>query len=155
MPLTYLGLPLGMTKPTILDLMPLMCSAEYRLTSTIAMMSYSGKLSWLNATVTSLLIYATCTLKFSPILTEMLDKIQRIWFWTKKMEQGDKCNSLATWDMVCKPKKHGGLGVINIKLQNDALLMKFLHKFYNKVDIPWVSLIWDTYYNGVVPHATV
>ena len=40
MPFTYLGLPLGTFKPTILDLMPLVCSVEGRLTSTIAMMSY-------------------------------------------------------------------------------------------------------------------
>jgi hypothetical protein len=32
--------------------------------------------------------------------------------------------------------------------------MKHLDQFYNK-DIPWVNLIWDTYYqNGEVPHAT-
>lgn len=154
MPFTYLGLPLGTSKPTILDLMPLVCSAELRLTSMIAMMSYSGKLSWLNATVTSLLIYAMCTLKFSPKLIEMLDKIRRRCLWTKKTEQGDKCNSLAAWDMVCKPKKHGGLGVINIKVQNDALIMKLLHKFYSKLDVPWVHLIWNKYYADKVPHAT-
>ena len=45
MPFTYLGLPLGTSKPTILDLMPMVCSAERRLTPTIAMMSYGGKLS--------------------------------------------------------------------------------------------------------------
>ena len=134
--------------------MPLVCSAERCLTSTIAMMSYGGKLSWLNATVTSLLIYAMCTLKFLPKLIEMLDKIRRRCLWTKKSEQGEKCNSLAAWEMVCKPKKHGGLGVINIKLQNEALLMKFLHKFYNHHDIPWGSLIWDSYYHESVPHAT-
>jgi hypothetical protein len=35
-----------------------------------------------------------------------------------------------------KPKEKGGLGVINLRLQNDALLMKHLHKFYNKVEVP-------------------
>jgi hypothetical protein len=32
--------------------------------------------------------------------------------------------------------------------------LKYLDKFYNKRDIPWVSLIWNTYYgNGEIPHA--
>jgi hypothetical protein len=31
--------------------------------------------------------------------------------------------------MVCKPKKKGGLGILNLKLQNEALLLKYLHKF--------------------------
>jgi len=32
--------------------------------------------------------------------------------------------------------RKGGLNVINLRLQNDALLLKQLHKFYNKVDVP-------------------
>jgi hypothetical protein len=36
-----------------------------------------------------------------------------------------------------------------------ALLLKHLDKFYNKRDIPWVNLSWNTHYsNGEVPHAT-
>jgi hypothetical protein len=30
----------------------------------------------------------------------------------------------------------GGLGIIDIQSQNDALLMKFLDKFYNNADDP-------------------
>jgi len=57
--------------------------------------------------------------------------------------------------MVMKPKLKGGLGVINLRLQNDALLLKQLHKFYSKRDIPWVLLVWSKYYaNGKVPHGT-
>jgi hypothetical protein len=39
-----------------------------------------------------------------------------------------------------KAKKKGKLGVINLRSQNRALL-KYLDKFYNKIDIPWVNLI--------------
>jgi hypothetical protein len=53
--------------------------------------------------------------------------------------------------MVQKPKHKGGLGVINLRLQNDALLLEQLHKFYNQLDIPWINLIWQRYYNGRVP----
>lgn len=51
------------------------------------------------------------------------------------------------------PKDKGGLGIINLRLQNDALLMKHLSKFYNKADIPWVHLVWSRYYDNRVPHA--
>jgi hypothetical protein len=55
--------------------------------------------------------------------------------------------------MVCKPKLKGGLGIINLILQNEVLLMKNLHKFYNKEELPWVQLIWANYYrNGRVPN---
>jgi hypothetical protein len=57
--------------------------------------------------------------------------------------------------MVLKPKVKGGLGVQNLRLQNDALLLKQLTKFYNKKDIPWVQQVWFKYYpNGKVLHAT-
>lgn len=53
----------------------------------------------------------------------------------------------------CLPaKKTGGLGVLDLRKQNKALLTKNLHKFFNQHDIPWVQLIWSTYYNdGQVP----
>lgn len=54
--------------------------------------------------------------------------------------------------MVCQPKDEGGLGVLQLSTQNDAMLMKYLHKFYNKADLLWVHLIWDNYYkNGELP----
>ena len=62
--------------------------------------------------------------------------------------------SLAAWDMVCRPKKSGGLGVLNLGIQNEALLLKHLFKFFNKVDVPWVTLIWDTYYASSPPQST-
>lgn len=51
-------------------------------------------------------------------------------------------------------KNKGGLRVINLRLQNDALLLKQLNKFYNHRDIPWVNLIWRRYYSTKVPHAS-
>jgi hypothetical protein len=51
-----------------------------------------------------------------------------------------------------KPKEKGSLGVINLSLQNDAILLKHLNKFFNKADIQWVNLIWAKYYPDGVPH---
>lgn len=31
---------------------------------------------------------------------------------------------------------------------NEALLLKFLHKFFSKADTPWVKLVWENYYNN-------
>lgn len=44
-------------------------------------------------------------------------------------------------------KNQGGLGIIDIKHQNDALLMKYLDKFYNSSDLPWVTLTWNKFYS--------
>lgn len=51
----------------------------------------------------------------------------------------------AAWPMVCLPKEEDGLGVLNITVQNESLLLKHLHKIYNRALIPWVQLVWDKY----------
>jgi hypothetical protein len=43
-----------------------------------------------------------------------------------------KGGNLAAWQMVLKPKDKGGLGVLNLRLHNDSLLMKHLHKWFSK-----------------------
>jgi hypothetical protein len=55
--------------------------------------------------------------------------------------------------MIPLQKKCGGLGIVDFQKHNAALLIKFLNKFYNKVDLPWVHLLWSEYYLEVVPHA--
>jgi hypothetical protein len=37
--------------------------------------------------------------------------------------------------MVCDSKENGGLGVLNLRTRNENLLLKHLHKFFNKQDI--------------------
>lgn len=64
----------------------------------------------------------------------------------------NKGYNLTAWDLVRKPKDKGGLGVINLIVQNDALLWKHLDKFYKKADVQWIKLIWIKYYNGIMPH---
>ena len=59
---------------------------------------------------------------------------------------------MAAWNLVMKPKDKGGLGIINLSLQNDALLLKQLDKFYRKENTQWVKLIWQKYYYEGVPH---
>ena len=54
--------------------------------------------------------------------------------------------ALIKWDKVALPKEQGGLGVLNLQLQNKALLMKHLHKFFNVQDLSWVKLVHERYY---------
>jgi ubiquinone/menaquinone biosynthesis C-methylase UbiE len=94
-----------------------------------------------------------CTIHLPPGITKQFDRIIRQCLWRDNVDDTPK-QSLASWKMICKPKTKGGLGIIDFQKKNAALLMKFLHKFYNKnLDIPWVKLIWESYYEDEVPHA--
>ena len=46
------------------------------------------------------------------------------------------------------------MAILDLRIQSDALLLKYLHKFYNHWDLPWVDLIWSTYYTDKIPHAS-
>ena len=55
---------------------------------------------------------------------------------------------------IMQAQRWRGLGIIDMKNQNTTLLMKFLDKFYNHPDIPWVKLTWSKLYQNtnIPPH---
>ncbi|XP_073357981.1 uncharacterized protein [Aegilops tauschii subsp. strangulata] len=136
LPFTYLGLPMGTTRPTLLELMPLVHGVERKMSTALSLMSSGAKLTLVNSTVTLMLIYAMCTIKLHPKVIEHLNKLRRYCLRAKNSEDGVKNNSLAAWELVCRTKRKGGLGVIDIKTQNVALLLKHLFKFYNREEVP-------------------
>lgn len=50
---------------------------------------------------------------------------------------------LKQWNLVARPKREGGLGAVKLSRKNDSLLLKNLHKFFNRADLRWVNLIWE------------
>ena len=48
-----------------------------------------------------------------------------LWYGNEINKRG-KC--LASWDMICKPKNQGGIGVLSLRTQNKAFLIKHLFK---------------------------
>lgn len=71
----------------------------------------------------------------------------------KVVDRDAHAHSLAAWHLVCHPKKKGGLGILDHKVQNQALLLKFIDMFMHKADVPWVMLIWTKYYDNTPPQA--
>ena len=57
MPFTYLGLPMGTTRPTIRDMSPLTDRVERRLSATSAFLSYGDRLVLVNSVLSSLPTY--------------------------------------------------------------------------------------------------
>lgn len=132
-------------RPKVIDFAPLVDRVERRLSTTIALLSYGDRLTIVNAVLSSLPTYYMCFLSLPKSVIESIDRARRHCLWRGSDINSNK-KSLVMWDRVCQPKYKGGLGVIDLRLQNNALLLKNLHKFYNRLPIPWVNLIWNTYY---------
>ena len=101
----------------------------------------------INSAITPIVTYTLCTIKVSKGFNDNIDRARKQCLW-RGSDEAAKGGNLVAWPTVMKPKDKGGLGVINLRLQNDALLLKQLHKFYNKEDVPWVRLVWGTYYTA-------
>ena len=94
-----------------------------------------------------------CTFRFHKTVIKHIDKFRKHCLW-----RGDDLNAKspakAAWHMVCLPKSQGDLNVINLTTQNEPLLLKNLHKFFNRLDIPWVHLTREKHYqNDKLPSA--
>jgi hypothetical protein len=81
-----------------------------------------------------------------PTIKRMINKYRKHCMW-RGSDLNAKNPLLAAWSLATRPKK-GGLGIVNLQTQNEALLLKNLHKFFNRANCPWVTLIWDNYYNS-------
>lgn len=150
-PFTYLGLPMGLTKPQVKDYAPLICRIERRMSAASQFLNHAGRLQLVNSVLSSLPTYYMCSLKLPVTVIEIIDKYRKNCLWRGK-DFKNKGYNLAAWELVMRPKSKGGLGVINLSLQNDALLLKQLDKFYRKENVQWVKLIWNRYYTDAVPH---
>jgi len=134
------------------DLTPLMDRVERRLSACSSVLSYSSRLQIINLVITPITTYAMCTLKLPFGVIENIDRARKQCLW-RGNNHTNRGGNLVAWHIVQKPKDKGGLGVINLRLQNDTLLLKQLHKFYRKDNLSWCNLIWSKYYQGKVPHA--
>jgi len=52
---------------------------------------------------------------------------------------------MAKWEMVSRPKDLGGLGIINTRLMNDCLLMKWIWKILQESDTLWFKILKAKY----------
>jgi hypothetical protein len=52
---------------------------------------------------------------------------------------------MAKFDMVCRPKDQGDLGIINTKIMNKCLLVKWIWKIYQQPDELWFKILKAKY----------
>lgn len=81
MPFTYLGLPLGTTKTTVDEFMPILTRIEKRLMGINKLLNYSARLLMVNSVLTALPTFYMCTLHISAAIIEQIDKYRKHELW--------------------------------------------------------------------------
>lgn len=126
---------------------------ERRLAATSIFLNQAGRLEITNSVLTAMPTFCMSTFLLQQSVIDQIDKFRKPCLW-RGADFNAKTKPKVAWTVVCSEKENGGLGVLNIKTQNEALLIKHLHKFFNKEDIPWVSLVWEKYYgSGKLPRS--
>jgi hypothetical protein len=70
-----------------------------------------------------------CSLAVPIIVHEYFDGARRHYMW-RNLDSNAKSKPLVAWKKCTKPKRKSELGIINLRSQNRALLIKHLDKFY-------------------------
>jgi hypothetical protein len=129
------------------EFLPLLSRVEKRLMGITPFTSYHGRLTLNNAVLSALPTYFMCVVRLPVEIIDQINKYRCHCLW-RGSDLHKKGNCLAAWSKVQQPKSQGGLGIIDLSAQNKVLLLKHLHKFFNKVDISWVGLTWKAFYSA-------
>ena len=114
------------------------------------LLSTGDRLTLIKSVFASMHVFFMCSLRTPKTVIKQINYYLGQCLW-RKYGSTQTGSALISWEEVCKPKSHGGLGVLDIYIHNQALLKKFLHKFFNREDIPWAHIIWEAYYSSSLP----
>ena len=81
LPFTHLGLPLGVTKPKVIDFLPLVNKCERRLGGISSMLNQAGRLQITNAVLSSQPTYYMCTLELPKAVIKQIEKFRKNCLW--------------------------------------------------------------------------
>jgi hypothetical protein len=93
-------------------------------------------LSLVNVMLDSLPVYAMGAVQLPPGVIDVLDVRRRAFLWAgEDSVSGAQC--LVSWNKACLPKKEGGLGIRDLRLQNTCLLLKLIHRAHDAENSAW------------------
>jgi hypothetical protein len=106
------------------------------------MLSVGGRLVLLNSVLSSLPMFLLSFFELPKGVMKKIDYFRSRFFW--QSDEHKKKYRLTKWEVICTPRDQGGLGVLNLDVQNRCLLSKWLFKLLNE-DGVWQQLLRNKY----------
>ncbi len=99
-----------------------------------------------NSVLANLPLYFFSIFKAPLWVTRRIDTLRRAFFWNGgSAVLGGHC--LVQWKIVCRNRKDGGLGVLDLQAMNLALLSKWWWRFFSDTSSQWGRLVKCLYYS--------
>ncbi|GJZ33072.1 RNA-directed DNA polymerase, eukaryota, reverse transcriptase zinc-binding domain protein [Tanacetum coccineum] len=140
LPVRYLGVPLITKKISATDCKPLIDNVKSRVMDwRNKALSYSGRLQLIASVLSSMQVYWASVFLLPKNVIYDINKLLKGFLWC----QGEltKGKAKVSWDSICKPKELGGLGIKDLKLWNEVLLVKQLWNVISKKNTLWVKWV--------------
>lgn len=87
------------------------------------MLSIGGKLTLISSVLSPIPLYILSIFKIPKYVIQQLDRIRCIFLW-QGFSKSMKKYALVNWTLACLSKEVGGLGILDRKQMNVALLLK-------------------------------
>lgn len=147
-PMKYLGVPIGFSCKRKVFWEPLVKNFKRKLAQWKAeSLNQAGRLILVKAVMDNLPIYWLNLHKIPTSVCERLERIRRdfIWGHINAKDNTRRKLHLTKWGNICKPKEQGGLGLVPIRVKNQALLGKWSYRWEKERHRKWNIWIRDKY----------
>lgn len=114
LPFTYLGLPLSLSKPKVIDFTPIVNRCERRLAATSVFLNQARRLEITNSVLSALLTFCMSTFLLQQSVIEQIDKFRKLCLW-RGADINAKQKPKVASPVACRSKDQGGLGIINLQ----------------------------------------
>ncbi|WVZ95347.1 hypothetical protein U9M48_041127, partial [Paspalum notatum var. saurae] len=143
LPFRYLGIPMHHRKISNKDWFSVEERFQKKLSSWKGkLLSSGGRLVLVNSVLSSLPMFMLFFFEAPKGVLKKLDYYRSRFFW--QCDEHKKKYRLAKWNILSMPKDVGGLGILNLEVQNKCLLGKWLFKLLTE-DGLWQDLLRKKY----------
>ncbi|KAJ9705752.1 hypothetical protein PVL29_003718 [Vitis rotundifolia] len=144
LPAVYLGLPLGAPNKAVF----VWDGVEEKVRRRLALwkrqyLSKGGRITLLKSTLANMPVYQMSLFRMPKSVARRLDKLQRDFLWGGG--NLDRKAHLVNWEMVCRDKEKGRLGIRKLNLLNIALLGKWIWRFACAKEDFWKQVLIAKY----------
>ncbi|MCH84271.1 RNA-directed DNA polymerase (Reverse transcriptase), partial [Trifolium medium] len=140
----YLGVPALGRKPRSNDFYYLIDKVKNRLAGWKAkQLSMAGRITLAKSVIQAIPIYPMMSMQIPRSCLDDIEKIQRSFIWGET-ENVKRVHTIG-WNTMILPKYLGGLGIRNLRIMNDACLMKLGWNLRTKKESLWTQVLWGKY----------